>query len=155
MAEETEYIKLKVKCHIYKIHICQFRCKLNSAGGWAGLKWDPLQSEANHPDGKTQEELQWEGKWKISSKYHCPKFIHCLQNSLATNDCNLKHGDGLVIVVLAQGGGAGHQPALSLWRQAHQRRWNSQGTRDGTSRNRPSFLRWLLIYFHSRVHLIF
>ena len=53
---------------------------------------------------------------RVSAKYHQNIIAsHSFtENSLATNDFNLKHGDGLVIVVLAQGGGAGHQPALSL-----------------------------------------
>ena len=36
------------------------------AGGWAGLQWDPLPREANHPDGEAQEELQWESEWRMS-----------------------------------------------------------------------------------------
>ena len=39
---------------------------LNCAGGWAGLEWDPLPREANHPDGEAQEELQWESEWRMS-----------------------------------------------------------------------------------------
>ena len=52
---DTEYIKLKVG---------QRRGRISSnnlsfiSGRWPGLQRDPLQGEANHPDGEAEKELQ-------------------------------------------------------------------------------------------------
>ena len=55
---DTEYIKLKVGQRRGRI---SSNNKSYIPGRWPGLQRDPLQGEANHPDGKAEEELQRAG----------------------------------------------------------------------------------------------
>ena len=132
MGDETEYIKLKVVLSIKDrnkgIHL---KVEQWSAGGWSGLQRDPLQGEADHPDGKAQEELQWAGQCGIKSGFF-GKFMVMIRSDL--------FGRWTMIEIIPLGGSACYQLALPLWRQADQRWWNSQGSWDGTGGERPFIL---------------
>ena len=81
-------------------------------GGGSGLQRDPLQSEADHSDGKTQEILQWEGR----SPSHQPQVNNFKLSNLTISSLS-------IFYIFVQ---------VSFWRKKNQWWRDSKSFGDGT-----------------------